>query len=58
MGMTLHHAPIAPRTFIIIIIAIKKGLTRLLFPNSTTTRMKGMENQFVLWRDKDIVVWK
>jgi hypothetical protein len=30
----------------------------LLFPNSTTTRMKGMENQFVLWRDKDIVVWK
>ncbi len=56
--MTLHHAPIAPRTFIIIIIAIKKGLTRLLFPNSTTTKMKGMENQFVLWRDKDIVVCK
>jgi hypothetical protein len=58
VGMTFHHDPIAPRTSKVAITTIIKGSTRLLFPNSTTTKMKDMENQIVLWHDKDIVVCK
>ncbi len=56
--MTFHHAPIALGTSTIAITTVIKGSTRSLFPNSTTTKMKGMENQIVLWHDKDIVVCK
>jgi len=58
VGMTFHHAPNAPGIYIVAIIVVIKRSTRLLFPNLATTKMKGMENQIVLWHDKDIVVCK
>jgi hypothetical protein len=58
MGMTYHDNPIAHGTCIVVVTCIKKGSTRVPFPNSTSSKMKDMANGIVLWHEKDIILIK
>jgi hypothetical protein len=42
--MTFHGAPITPRHVTIVVPSIKRGSTKLPFPNSTTSKVKDMAN--------------
>jgi hypothetical protein len=58
VGIMFYHAPIALGTCTVVVSTIKKGSTRLPFPNPTQAKMKGMENGIFWWHDKDIIVCK
>jgi hypothetical protein len=58
VGMIYHGNPIAHGTCTITITCIKKGSTKVQFPNSAGSKMKDMANGIVLWCEKDITIIK
>jgi hypothetical protein len=59
MGMTFHGNPIALGTCMVVITSIiMKGSTRVPFPSPVASKMKGMENGIVLWRENNIIICK
>jgi hypothetical protein len=41
---------------VVVINIIMKGSTRVPFPSPVASKMKGMENGIVLWREKNITI--
>jgi len=53
--MTFHGNIIALGHYTMIVTIIKRGSTRLPFPNPDATKVDDMGNGIVLWHEKDLV---
>jgi hypothetical protein len=58
IGMTFYRAPIAPSLCNIILTSIKKGVVKLPFPSPTTSKVKDMSNDIMIWHEKYLVASK
>jgi hypothetical protein len=54
--MKFHGNMIALGHYTMVVTTIKRGSTRLPFPNPNVTKVDDMGNGIVLWLEKDLVV--